>query len=116
MEAPCSHRLYSFLVLNVGSTEDGAEDSPQATHQAATRLSLRRDSRCRRLHHGVGQTTWAVLDAALDHGRDIRVGFEDTLHLPDGRLARDNAELVAAAVEMVRRHGRSPVSPPGGRA
>jgi len=70
----------------------------------------------RRLHHGVGQTTWAVLDAALDRGRDIRVGFEDTVHLPDGRPARDNAELVAAAVDLVRRHGRSPVSPPGGRA
>src|SRR5947209_424111 len=53
VEAPCLHRLYSFLVPNVGSTEDGAEDSPQATHQAATRLGLRRDPRCRRLHHGV---------------------------------------------------------------
>ncbi len=64
-----------------------------------------------RLHHGVGLATWAVLDAALDRGRDIRVGFEDTLHLPDGRRAQDNAELVAAAVDLARRHGRSIVSP-----
>ena len=59
-----------------------------------------------RLHHGVGIATWAVLAAALDRGWDIRVGLEDTLHLPDGRRAQDNAELVAAAVDLVRRHGR----------
>jgi uncharacterized protein (DUF849 family) len=28
------------------------------------------------------------------------VGLEDVLTLPDGRLAADNAELVAAAVEL----------------
>lgn len=61
-----------------------------------------------RLHHGEGIATWAVLDAALDLGRDIRAGFEDTLQLPDGSRARDNAQLVAAAVEMVRRHGHRP--------
>ena len=65
----------------------------------------------RRLHHGVGQTTWAVLDAALDRGRDIRVGFEDTVHLPDGRPARDNAELVAAAVRPIPACSRKPNGP-----
>lgn len=69
-----------------------------------------------RLHHGEGIATWAVLDAALDLARDIRVGFEDTLVLPDGRSARDNAELVAEAVEMVRRHGHRPAAAPGARA
>jgi uncharacterized protein (DUF849 family) len=47
-----------------------------------------------RLHHGVGDATWAVLDAAVPLGRDIRIGFEDTLTLPDGRPAPDNASLV----------------------
>jgi len=50
-----------------------------------------------RLHHGYGHATWYVLDAAVPAGRDIRIGFEDTLTLPDGALARDNAALVASA-------------------
>ncbi|HLJ61514.1 MAG TPA: 3-keto-5-aminohexanoate cleavage protein [bacterium] len=64
-----------------------------------------------RVHHGEGAATWAVLDAALDRGRDIRIGLEDTLWLADGRPARDNAELVAAAVQMVRTHGHRPAPP-----
>jgi uncharacterized protein (DUF849 family) len=32
---------------------------------------------------------------------DVRVGLEDVLVLPDGRVAEDNAELVAAAVALV---------------
>jgi uncharacterized protein (DUF849 family) len=64
-----------------------------------------------RVHHGEGPATWAVLDAALARGRDIRIGFEDTVHLPDGRRARDNADLVGEAIAMVRRHGYRPVSP-----
>jgi uncharacterized protein (DUF849 family) len=47
-----------------------------------------------RLHHGVGDATWAVLDAAVPLGREIRIGLEDTLTLPDGRRAPDNAALV----------------------
>lgn len=53
-----------------------------------------------RLHHGEGPATWEVLEAAVALGRDIRVGLEDTLVLPDGRGARDNAELVSAAVRI----------------
>ena len=55
-----------------------------------------------RLHHGYGAATWAVLAAAVEHGRDIRVGFEDTLELPDGTTAAGNAELVAAAVRLAQ--------------
>ncbi len=57
------------------------------------------------LHHGYGRTTWKVLENALALGRDIRVGLEDTLYLPDGSLARSNAQLVEAAVRMVHRRG-----------
>ena len=66
-----------------------------------------------RLHHGEGTATWAVLDAALALGWDVRIGFEDTLRLADGSLARDNAQLVASAVEMVRRHGHRPAAAAG---
>ena len=53
-----------------------------------------------RLHHGVGQATWDVLRAAMRRGHDVRVGFEDTLTLPDGTLAPDNAALVRAALTL----------------
>jgi uncharacterized protein (DUF849 family) len=54
-----------------------------------------------RLLHGIEATAWPLLDAALLRGYDVRIGLEDTLRLPDGRIARDNAELVAAARERV---------------
>ncbi|MGH7547272.1 MAG: 3-keto-5-aminohexanoate cleavage protein [Gemmatimonadales bacterium] len=50
-----------------------------------------------RLLHGVDRTTWRLIDAAAARGYDTRVGFEDTLTLPDGTLAPSNAALVAAA-------------------
>jgi uncharacterized protein (DUF849 family) len=53
------------------------------------------------LHHADGPATWAVIERAICQGRDIRIGLEDTLRLPDGRAARDNAELVAAAMGLL---------------
>jgi uncharacterized protein (DUF849 family) len=55
-----------------------------------------------RLHHGVGPATWAVLDAAVPRGHDIRIGLEDVTTLPDGRRAVDNAALVVEAVLRYR--------------
>jgi len=62
-----------------------------------------------RLLHGEGSPAWAVLEAALERGRDIRIGFEDTLVLPDGSRALCNGDLVAAAVDLVKRHGYRPL-------
>jgi uncharacterized protein (DUF849 family) len=55
------------------------------------------------LWHGYGEQTWEVLSAGAGAGADVRVGLEDTLVLPDGRIAAGNAELVAAAVQLVGR-------------
>jgi uncharacterized protein (DUF849 family) len=52
------------------------------------------------LWHGYGGSTWEVLAAAVADGVDVRVGLEDVLVLPDGRVASDNGELVAAAVAL----------------
>lgn len=54
-----------------------------------------------RLHHGFGAATWDVLRQAVALGRDVRIGLEDVLTLPDGRPAADNADLVRAAAELV---------------
>jgi uncharacterized protein (DUF849 family) len=53
-----------------------------------------------RLHHGSEMATWHVIRQGLERGWDVRVGLEDVLQMPDGRLARDNAELVAAVIAM----------------
>jgi uncharacterized protein (DUF849 family) len=53
-----------------------------------------------RVHHGYGIATWAVMEAAGKRGRDLRVGLEDTLVLPDGRPAAHNGDLVAVAVGL----------------
>jgi uncharacterized protein (DUF849 family) len=55
------------------------------------------------LWHGYDERTWEVLSAGAAAGFDVRVGLEDTLVMPDGQLAANNAELVAAAVELVAR-------------
>jgi uncharacterized protein (DUF849 family) len=53
-----------------------------------------------RLLHGFESAAWPVLSAALRAGYDTRIGLEDTLWLPDGKLAPGNAELVALAVSQ----------------
>ena len=58
------------------------------------------------VHHGYGIACWAVNRRGLDRGHGIRTGLEDITLLPDGRPARDNADLVAAAVRLIRAHVR----------
>lgn len=55
-----------------------------------------------RVLHGTETTAWPMMDEAIARGYGVRIGFEDTLVLPDGRLAGSNAELVTEAVRRVR--------------
>jgi len=52
---------------------------------------------CPRLTHGMNDWTWPLVADAFRRGHDTRVGFEDSIHLPDGSPAQSNAELVRAA-------------------
>jgi len=54
------------------------------------------------VHHGCGIACWAVNRRGLERGHGIRTGLEDTTLLPDGKQARDNADLVAAAARLIR--------------
>jgi uncharacterized protein (DUF849 family) len=62
--------------------------------------------RAPQLQHGEGAAAWPVLVRALEAGRDVRIGLEDTLELPDGQPASGNAELVALAARLAREAGR----------
>jgi uncharacterized protein (DUF849 family) len=53
-----------------------------------------------RLEHGDGEWTWPLVEDAFRRGWATRVGFEDSIYLPDGSVAADNAALVAAAVAL----------------
>ncbi len=48
-----------------------------------------------------GRNELACAKAALRAGGSIRIGFENNIHLPDGQLARNNAQSVAAARAMI---------------
>lgn len=77
-----------------------------AAHPAAEALAIDQSlDRLRadvpRLHHGEGPATWPVLRQAVSLGRDIRIGLEDSLLLPDGSQARSNAALVTVAARLV---------------
>lgn len=56
-----------------------------------------------RVYHGRDETTWTVIELALAQGRDVRIGLEDTLVFPDKRVALDNAQLVAAVLDLAER-------------
>ncbi|MBM6404056.1 3-keto-5-aminohexanoate cleavage protein [Phycicoccus sp. CSK15P-2] len=55
---------------------------------------------CARLTHGDGTFTWPLVREAFALGHHTRVGFEDSVQLPDGRIATGNADLVRAAVDL----------------
>ena len=65
---------------------------------------------------GIGRDQWPMCEAALMLGGDIRVGLEDNFYLPNGEMASSNGALVAAAVGLVDRSGRSVASVEDARA
>jgi uncharacterized protein (DUF849 family) len=55
------------------------------------------------LLHGLDESCWPLLEHAGRRGVQTRIGMEDTLRLPDGSTAPDNAALVSAAVLILSR-------------
>jgi uncharacterized protein (DUF849 family) len=66
-------------------------------------------SACPRLTHGMKEWTWPLIADAFRRGHHTRVGFEDSVYLPDGTEAQSNAQLVQAAKDLypsiTRGHG-----------
>ena len=52
--------------------------------------------------HGYDDTQWPLYEMALKLGLDQRIGLEDGNLLPDGRLARGNAEMISAAIALAK--------------
>ncbi len=82
------------------------EDDPPAALATAVAIITLLDAaniRLPRLLHGVGAAAWPLLDGARARGYDARIGLEDTLTMPDGTPAPDNAALVTAAYARLMR-------------
>ena len=56
-----------------------------------------------KLVHGSRATAWPLLIEAVRRGLQTRIGFEDTLTLPDGNPASSNRDLVAVALRLAER-------------
>jgi uncharacterized protein (DUF849 family) len=89
--SPFVHRTLRALVEVDGGAEQASATARLIPHGVP------------QLWHGYDELTWEVIAAGAAAGADVRVGLEDTLVLPDGRVAADNAELVAAAVALIAR-------------
>ncbi|MXO59970.1 hypothetical protein GRI89_10505 [Altererythrobacter salegens] len=64
-----------------------------------------------------GRDMFRIATIGLAMGCDlVRVGFEDGIHLPDGTVARDNAEMVKAASRIAAIFGLQPASVEEARA
>jgi uncharacterized protein (DUF849 family) len=90
-------RPMRVLVEVMRGTDDVAAAAAREIDATLDRLGIRAP----RLHHGEGPAAWPVLRQGIVLGRDLRIGLEDTLVLPDGTPARDNAGLVAAAARLI---------------
>lgn len=91
LDSSFAHRVLRALV----EVEGGVEDAREVAALIPPEVS--------QLWHGYGERTWQIVEAGARAGHDIRIGLEDVLVLPDGSAPGDNAELVAAAVEIVQR-------------
>ena len=78
------------------------------------RSQLPRD--CQWSAFGVGRSSFPMLAQAWLLGGHVRTGLEDNVHIREGVLARDNAELVDKAVTIVEALGGSVATPDEARA
>jgi 3-keto-5-aminohexanoate cleavage enzyme len=65
---------------------------------------------------GVGRHQLPMITLGVLLGGHVRVGFEDNLYRRKGELAKNNAEMVEMAVDVVRVLQREPATPAEARA
>ncbi len=60
---------------------------------------------------GIGRTAFELAAAAIAMGGNVRVGFEDSVYLSRGVLAKSNGELVERIARMAKEIGREVATP-----
>jgi uncharacterized protein (DUF849 family) len=91
--APWARDVHRVLVEVIFEHEDAA--AVALAHAIDERVAVLGRPR---LWHGDARASWAVVDAGLAAGRDVRVGLEDTIVGRDGGPAPDNAAQVAMTI------------------
>lgn len=94
---PEAHRVLRVLAEVMDAdprTATGAATSLLGRLTAGARLPI--------LLHGMDGSAWPVLRLAATRGLDTRIGLEDVLHLPDGKPAASNADLIRTAHDLIR--------------
>lgn len=95
--SPVRDRCFRILLEPLEPGVEDARRNVAAIEAALDAAGLRQA----RLLHGLDATAWPLVREAARKGYDTRIGFEDVIWLPDGRVAPSNAALVAAARGMV---------------
>ncbi len=62
------------------------------------------------MHQRAGSYKILIFELSLDLGGNVRVGLEDNFYLPDGTMAKSNADLVDVAVRKIRERGQEVAS------
>src|SRR5215212_3369913 len=102
-------RPWFLIELDSPSYDSGVQVAPStvANYNALAVPMRQHFPAARWAAHGQGVAGYGVIERALADGEHVRVGFEDAIQLPDGRLARSNAELVKWAIEAAQAAGRT---------
>ena len=93
VESPIAGRCTRVLVEPLDADPEAAAAHAEAMESVLADAGVELEQ----VHHGDLVASWAVSERGARRGHGIRTGLEDTIVLPDGTLARDNAELVRVA-------------------
>jgi uncharacterized protein (DUF849 family) len=97
VESPIADRCRRVLVEPLDADADTAVAHAEAMENVVAEAGIQLEQ----VHHGDLIASWAVSERAARRGHGIRTGLEDVTVLPDGTPARDNAELVRAAAQLL---------------
>ncbi|TDO14021.1 uncharacterized protein (DUF849 family) [Mycobacterium sp. BK086] len=89
-----SHCMRVMIELQADEGTDTADDLLARIRRAESPAPI--------LLHGLDDSCWPLLAHAGVRGLQTRIGLEDTVLMPDGSTAPGNAELVAAAWDVLR--------------
>jgi hypothetical protein len=102
LRAPWAERVHRILVEVIFEHDDvQAVSFARAIDEHVARLGRPR------LWHGDARSNWAVVDAGIAVGRDVRVGLEDMVFDRDGTPAPSNHEQAAARLVLQPTHRSS---------
>lgn len=100
VESPIAGRCTRVLVEPLDADPEVAVANAAAIETLLAEAGIELE----RVHHGDLIASWAVSERAARRGHGIRTGLEDVPVLPDGTLARDNAQLVRTAAKLLQAH------------